>query len=90
MMIDRNKEPVSFAAFMHELSDAQEHLQKLISDIEKGSEYGNEELTIDLGHVYAHLNRAWNTRERTDNHPIDYDSEWDAISAFPSDLKPVA
>ena len=75
---------------MYELTDATEHLQTLIADIQKDSEYGNEELTIDLGHIYAHLNRAWNTRERDDDQPIDYDSEWDTISKYPSDLKPIA
>lgn len=75
---------------MHELGDAHEHLGNLIRDMT------TDEVTfrIDLGHVYAHLNRAWNLRDKTDtwhdaSNP-DWDTEYEAAHAFPADLEPIA
>jgi len=80
-MIDKKLQPVEWAAFMYELEDAREHLEKLIKDLEQAADYGEEEFRIDLGHVYAHLNRAWRRsfKELADE-------EWEAASQFPGDL----
>lgn len=83
-MIDKKLQPVEWAAFMCELEDAQEHLGNLIKDVEKDLGYGEPELRIDLGHVFAHLNRAWRRSARDLN-----DAEWDWASKFPDDLTPV-
>lgn len=83
-MIDKKLQPVEWAAFMYELDDAREHLENLINDLEKDPDYGEPELRIDLGHVFAHLNRAWRRSARDLN---DNEREW--ASKFPDDLAPV-
>jgi len=72
---------------LSDLDDAHEHLGNLIKEIAADPEYGEPELRVDLGHVYAHLNRAWRRREITGDFT---DSEWVAAGAFPDDLEPVA
>lgn len=82
-MIDKKLQPVEWAAFMYELDDAREHLENLIKNLEKDSDYGEPELRIDLGHVFAHLNRAWRRSARDLS-----DTEWEWASNFPDDLTP--
>lgn len=43
---------------MYELGDALEHLRKLVKDIEFRPDYSDDDLRVDMRHVYAHLNRA--------------------------------
>jgi hypothetical protein len=83
-MIDKKLQPVEWAAFMYELDDAREHLTKLIADLESTRDYGEDKLRIDLGHVYAHLNRAW----RSSAKPL-VDEDWESASLFPDDLTPI-
>jgi hypothetical protein len=83
-MIDRKLQPVEWAAFLYELEDAKEHLEALIKDIGHDLDYDENNLRVDLGHIYAHLNRAW----RRSMKAVD-DGEWDKASQFPDDLMPV-
>ena len=86
-MIDRNLNPVGWTFFLDDLQDAHEHLGQLIKEIGSDPDFGEPELQVHLGHVYAHLNRAWRRR----NVPEDFsDAEWEAARAFPDDLEPVA
>ena len=86
-MINRQEHPIGWSFLLDELSDAQEHLQSLLRDANNNPEYGEPELRIDLGHVFAHLNRAWYRR----NVPEDLqETEWDTASSFPTDIEPVA
>ena len=86
-MINQKESPVSWAMLMHELDDAHEHLGALISQMAEGGAIDDEDYQVQLGHVFAHLNRAWNGRN---------DIELDEISdlthlersQFPMDLKP--
>ena len=87
MMINRNDDPLGWAMFVQELEDAHEHLGTLIKDMAAKSDYGEPELRVDLGHVYAHLNRAWQRRLQ----PADLtDAAWDAAREFPHDIEPIA
>ena len=86
-MINRQQHPIGWSFLLDELSDAHEHLGTLLKEIAENPEYGESELRIDLGHVFAHLNRAWYRR----NVPEDFaDWDWETASAFPSDLEPLA
>jgi hypothetical protein len=38
-MIDKKLQPVEWAAFMYELEDAREHLEKLIKDVENNRSF---------------------------------------------------
>ena len=76
-----NQNYIAWSQFIYELEDAKEHLENLLKEIQADDEYGEEELRIDLGHVYAHLNRAWNSRNT--------EKEWESNSKFPVDIEPV-
>jgi hypothetical protein len=83
-MIDRNLQPVEWAAFLYELADAKEHLETLLKELEKDVDYDESDLRVDLGHVYAHLNRAWRRSMKEVR-----DDEWHQASQFPDDLMPI-
>lgn len=86
-MIDRQEHPIGWSFLLDELSDAQEHLASLLQEMAENPEYSEEEFRIDLGHVFAHLNRAWYRRNVPEDFP---DSDWDKATSFPTDLEPVA
>ncbi len=85
-MINQIENPVEWATLVYELTDAREHLTNLIRDIESQSDYSTENLSIDLGHVFAHLNRAWFRHNKTGELS---DAQWDDASQFPQNLIPV-
>jgi hypothetical protein len=85
-MINKKENPEEWSQFLYELSDAQEHLGDLIKSISANGCIETEEFAIDLGHVFAHLNRAWNSR----NHIGEVsESQYHKNSQFPDDLNPV-
>lgn len=85
-MINKIENPVSWAMLMYELDDAKEHLTKLIANLESAPEYDETDYKVDLGHIYSHLNRAWNGRNNSQDIS---ETEWSAASQFPTDLKPI-
>ena len=86
-MINRKEHPIGWSFFLDELEDAHEHLGTLIKELSESSDYTEAELRVDLGHVYAHLNRAW-FRRNVPEHMSD--AQWNTASQFPGDLEPVA
>lgn len=86
-MINRDTNPVGWSLLLNELEDAHEHLGNLIRDMSSGTEHSEEEYAIDLGHVYAHLNRAWRRRNVAEDLT---DDEWEQARGFPEDLMPIA
>ncbi|WP_440976359.1 hypothetical protein [Pseudoxanthomonas winnipegensis] len=86
-MIDRKNHPVGWAMLLHELEDAREHLQALIEEMEADADYDEHSLRVDLGHIYAHLNRAWRRRYVKEDFA---EEDWDRARAFPDDLEPIA
>ena len=86
-MINNKENPIAWAQLMFELRDAHEHLGQLISDMDRDERIDIESYTIDLGHIYAHLNRAWNTREIKDEVS---EAQWELGRAYPTDLEPIA
>ena len=86
-MINRHDHPVGWALFHDELSDAHEHLESLLGALERDPDYGEEALRVDLGHILAHLHRAWYRR----NCPEDITNEqWEQSRETPRDLDPLA
>lgn len=77
-------DPVFWAAFIHQLEDARVHLAELIADITERKQVGEVDLGVRLGHIYGHLNRAWNGRRLGDAGV----SEWytDRNCRFPDDV----
>ena len=86
-MINRTESPVGWANLLSDLEDAHEHLGNLMKEIAADVEYGEPEFRIDLGHVYAHLNRAWHRRLIVEDFT---ETQWAAAGSFPNDIEPVA
>ncbi len=81
-MLNSEDNPVAWAMLLYELTDAHEHLGDLIDKIE---EYDEAEYAIRLGHVFAHLNRAWHGRDHTALDTLS-DAERIEHTKFPTDL----
>ena len=84
-MIKKDTAPVGWAMLMFELTDAQEHLAKLVENLDNDPGYDEGDFRVELGHVYSHLNRAWHRRNTSEDLQED---EWDAAGQFPKDLEP--
>lgn len=86
-MINAVDNPVPWALLLDELGEAKEHLQQLIFKITTDRMYDESRFRADMGHVMAHLNRAWARR----NCVCDLtDEEWESFRQYPQDLPPVA
>ena len=86
-MINKTEHPIGWSLLVQELQDAHEHLGQLLEDLCNNKDYGEEELAVDLGHVYGHLNRSWVRRNVEDDLT---DQEWDSSREYPNDLRPIA
>jgi hypothetical protein len=53
-------------AILSDLTEGLEQLQEIIKAIKHNPEYGIEEYRIEMGHLYHHLNTAWNGRDAID------------------------
>ncbi len=83
-MIDREKDVVEWALLGTGLQEAREHLDSLIQDMES-NDFDEVSFGIQLGHIYAHLNQAWNGRDKKGEWT---DAEFDLLSQYPNDLEP--
>lgn len=86
-MINRADNPLGWSMMLYDLTDAHEHLGNLIKEAADDPEFSEPDLRLQLGHVYAHLNRAWRRREVAEDFA---EGEWEGAGAFPDDLEPVA
>jgi hypothetical protein len=86
-MINNKENPVAWAMLITELDEAREHLEDLINEMsESGAIDDESEFSVYLGHVYAHLNRAWHSRNQDEEIS---EKQWLVFSQFPKDIKPV-
>ena len=86
-MIRKSDSPVAFSTLFYDLDDAKDHLIELIDAITNNSEYTEDEYRVELGHIYAHLNRAWNNRNLEDD---SQEPDHDESRRYPQDLDPIA
>ena len=84
-MINLQNNQKEWTTLMYELEDAKEHLEDLIKQMNAKGRVEEVEYEINLGHVFAHLNRAWNSRSLIGEYSHHTRSE---ISAFPKDIEP--
>ena len=73
---------------MYELSDAHEHLGELIAQMNAEGGIDEPDFAVYLGHVYAHLNRAWHGRNDPNLDQLS-DEKFIERNQFPTDLKPI-
>lgn len=52
-------------AVLFHLKEASEELHQAIAEMGKDASYGPDDLRKTLGHLYHHLNTAWNGRDCT-------------------------
>lgn len=79
--------PMEWASLVDDLADAHEHLGELIKRMMQDPRYDESSYQVDMGHVMAHLNRAW-ARRNIDRELTE--SEWEAFREYHEDLKPIA
>lgn len=84
-MINLKANPIEWSSLMYELEDAKEHLGALINELNKCGKIDEIEYQIDLGHIFAHLNRSWNSRNKIGDYN---EKERELFSSFPDDINP--
>ena len=85
-MINGKDHPVEWAMLSYELADAIEHLQSLSDEIVPNGSIDDADFEVQLGHVFAHLNRAWNSRNRKGEAS---DKQRELETQFPTDISPI-
>jgi len=83
-MIESKENPVEWAGLMYELDDLKNHLESLINVMNENGEIQKEEYRIQIGHLYAHLNRAWNSRNATSD---EVENNIEMFTKFPKDIE---
>ena len=51
---------------LYHLREASEQLAATIRELETDPEYEYGNLVVDMGHLYHHINSAWNARDSSD------------------------
>lgn len=75
---------LELALLRYELDEVTEHLQNPSKLVLPNSGLHEEEFEVYMGHIYAHLNRIWNSR----NHVGEIDNKlWEKFTRFPLDIK---
>ena len=85
-MINNKENPVQWPLLLYELEDAHEHLGKLIDEMNDRGEIDEIDYQVRLGHIYSHINRAWNSRNRDFEEDEKGDAIFEAESKFPKDI----
>jgi len=70
------------------LKEAQEELNRTIIEIEKQDDYDFGEFVISMGHLYHHLNTAWNSKNASEAQ-VNNSTEDDFFTwrRFPKDIE---
>lgn len=85
-VINQADNNLAWALLMDELDDAKEHLTDLTNQMATTGRIDEADFATCLGHVYAHLNRAWHRRNQTCEST---DEQRAQFTQFPQDLSPV-
>ena len=85
-MISMKPAPVAWAMLMYDLDDAKEDLESLLTQMQNDPAFDEECFRVRLGHIYWHLNRAWNRRTVADDLLENNDAN---AGRFPDDLEPI-
>ena len=77
---------MAWALLVTELDEARGHIEELTDTMNKEGLIEESEYSAYLGHVYAHLNRAWHSRNQDGEIT---DEQWPVYNQFPEDVNPV-
>ena len=83
-MINDKENPVEWALLIYELDELREHVESLVNQMNNEGQISEEEYETYIGHLYAHLNRSWNSRNSIGEHKIDNFNE---LTKFPTDIE---
>ena len=73
-------------AVLFHLNEALEELHRTIRDLETDEDYGREKFTVGMGHLYHHLNTAWNGQDASgDRHRECCNADFSQWRKFPKD-----
>jgi hypothetical protein len=73
-------------AILFHLGEAKEELDRTISDIEQDPDYDIGEFRVAMGHLYHHLNTAWNGRDASaERHRECSQEDFDSWRKFPDE-----
>lgn len=75
-------------AVLFHLREAKEELDRTVNELETDVEYDVGEFTVGMGHLYHHLNTAWNGRYASvERHQVCTQQDFDAWRKFPSNAE---
>ena len=83
-MINGKDNPVEWAMMSYELEEVIEHLQDLSNMVVPNSSITEEEFEVGIGHIYAHINRIWNSRSHIGDLS---EKQREDFTQFPKDIK---
>lgn len=86
-MLNQAEHYVAWALLAHELDEARDHLESLVTEMASAGRIEEGEFQVQLGHVFAHLNRAWHSRNDPNFDQLSQD-EYVKRGQFPRDLEP--
>ena len=69
-----------------DLDEAKEHLGSLTRQMAEGGAIDEGEFSVQMGHIFGHLSRNWNSRSLEGEIPK---SGWAKYSQLPTDLETV-
>ena len=69
------------------LQEAAGAIAQTIRDMAADPQYSEPELRVDIGHIYQHLNTAWNARDASEERvETCSESDFHAWRGFPTDI----
>ena len=79
------KKRVNHGAVIFHLREAAEELNRIIREMECDPAYSEESLEVNMGHMYHHLNTAWNGRHQTAAQFRNCDKDFERFRKFPKE-----
>jgi hypothetical protein len=72
---------------LYNLKEAKEQLDEVLLELENNSEYDFGEFSVDIQHLYHHVNTAWNSKYSTKQESSECSEEhFNQWRKFPNDI----
>jgi hypothetical protein len=86
-MINAKEHPVEWVMLNNGINDVIEHLQSLSREMNRDSDFDEIEFRIHLNHIYAHLNRLWNSRNHIGHLS---EADFERYSQYPAEIEVIS
>jgi hypothetical protein len=87
-MINQSDHPVAWALLLYALDEVREHVEQLTEQRAAAGSIDERDFAVQVGHLYAHLNRIWNGRNEGAEEGTE--EQWATCSRFPRTSSRVA